>query len=30
MAKHIKTGDVVMVIAGADKGRTGRVMRVSR
>ena len=28
MARHIKTGDVVMVIAGADKGRTGRVMRV--
>ena len=28
MARHIKSGDVVMVIAGADKGRTGRVMRV--
>jgi len=28
MARHIKTGDVVMVITGADKGRTGRVMRV--
>ena len=28
MARHIKTGDTVMVIAGADKGRTGRVLRV--
>ena len=28
MARHIKTGDVVMVISGADKGRTGRVLRV--
>ena len=28
MARHIKSGDVVMVIAGADKGRTGRVLRV--
>ena len=28
MARHIKSGDMVMVIAGADKGRTGRVLRV--
>lgn len=28
MARHIKTGDQVMVIAGADKGKTGRVLRV--
>jgi large subunit ribosomal protein L24 len=28
MARHIKTGDTVIVIAGSDKGRTGRVMRV--
>lgn len=28
MARHIKTGDVVMVVTGADKGRTGRVLRV--
>jgi large subunit ribosomal protein L24 len=28
MARHIKSGDQVMVIAGADKGRTGRVLRV--
>jgi large subunit ribosomal protein L24 len=28
MARHIKTGDTVMVITGADKGRTGRVLRV--
>src|SRR5687768_5625862 len=28
MARHIKTGDVVVVIAGADKGRTGKVLRV--
>jgi large subunit ribosomal protein L24 len=28
MARHIKSGDVVMVISGADKGRTGRVLRV--
>ena len=28
MARHIKTGDMVMVVAGADKGRTGRVLRV--
>ena len=28
MARHIKTGDTVMVIAGADKGKTGRVLRI--
>lgn len=28
MARHIKTGDTVVVIAGADKGKTGRVLRV--
>ncbi len=28
MARHIKSGDQVMVIAGADKGKTGRVLRV--
>lgn len=28
MKSRIKTGDVVMVIAGADKGKTGRVLRV--
>ena len=28
MARHIKAGDVVVVVAGADKGRTGRVLRV--
>jgi large subunit ribosomal protein L24 len=28
MARHIKSGDTVMVIAGADKGKTGRVLRV--
>lgn len=28
MARHIKTGDQVMVIAGRDKGRTGRVLRI--
>jgi large subunit ribosomal protein L24 len=28
MARHIKTGDTVMVIAGADKGTTGKVLRV--
>src|SRR5678810_425065 len=26
MARHIKTGDTVMVITGADKGRTDRVV----
>ena len=28
MPRHIKSGDMVMVITGADKGRTGRVLRV--
>jgi large subunit ribosomal protein L24 len=28
MARRIKTGDTVMVIAGADKGKTGRVLKV--
>jgi large subunit ribosomal protein L24 len=28
MARHIKRGDTVMVIAGSDKGRTGKVLRV--
>src|SRR5919205_2947075 len=28
MARHIKNGDQVMVIAGADKGKVGRVLRV--
>jgi large subunit ribosomal protein L24 len=28
MARHIKTGDMVMVITGADKGKTGRVLRI--
>jgi large subunit ribosomal protein L24 len=28
MRPRIKSGDVVMVIAGADKGKTGRVLRV--
>jgi large subunit ribosomal protein L24 len=28
MARHIKSGDTVMVITGADKGKTGRVLRV--
>lgn len=28
MARHIKSGDTVMIIAGADKGKTGRVLRV--
>jgi large subunit ribosomal protein L24 len=28
MARHIKSGDMVMVIAGADRGRTGKVLRV--
>ena len=28
MARNIKTGDMVMVIAGADKGKTGRVLRI--
>jgi large subunit ribosomal protein L24 len=28
MARNIKSGDTVMVIAGADKGKTGRVLKV--
>jgi large subunit ribosomal protein L24 len=28
MARHIKSGDTVMVITGADKGKTGRVLRI--
>jgi large subunit ribosomal protein L24 len=28
MARHIKKGDTVVVIAGADKGKTGEVLRV--
>jgi len=28
MARHIKSGDMVMVVTGADRGRTGRVLRV--
>lgn len=28
MARHIKKGDMVMVITGNDKGRSGEVMRV--
>ena len=28
MARHIKTGDTVVVIAGADKNKTGKVLRV--
>jgi large subunit ribosomal protein L24 len=28
MARHIKRGDTVIVIAGSDKGRTGKVLRV--
>jgi large subunit ribosomal protein L24 len=28
MARHIKSGDQVMVITGADKGKIGRVLRV--
>ncbi len=28
MARHIKTGDQVMVITGADKGKVGRVLRI--
>jgi large subunit ribosomal protein L24 len=28
MARNIKTGDQVMVIAGAAKGKTGRVLRI--
>ncbi|MER3486280.1 MAG: 50S ribosomal protein L24, partial [Chloroflexota bacterium] len=25
---HVRTGDTVMVIAGKDRGKTGRIMRV--
>jgi large subunit ribosomal protein L24 len=28
MARHIKSGDTVMVIAGSDKGKAGKVLRV--
>ena len=28
MARHIRSGDTVMVISGAEKGRTGRVLKV--
>jgi len=28
MARHIKTGDQVMVIAGSDKGRVGKVLKI--
>ena len=28
MARHIKAGDTVVIITGADKGKTGRVLRV--
>jgi len=28
MARHIKSGDTVMVIAGADKGKVGKVLRI--
>ena len=28
MPRHIKSGDQVIVIAGADKGKTGRVLRI--
>ena len=28
MARHIKTGDTVIVIAGADKNKTGKVLRI--
>jgi large subunit ribosomal protein L24 len=28
MARHIRSGDQVMVIAGADKGKVGRVLRI--
>lgn len=28
MAKHVKKGDVVVVITGNDKGKTGEVLRV--
>jgi large subunit ribosomal protein L24 len=28
MARHIKSGDQVVVITGADRGKTGRVLRI--
>lgn len=28
MARHIKKGDTVIVVAGADKGKTGKVLRI--
>ena len=28
MARHIKSGDQVIIIAGADKGKVGKVLRV--
>ena len=28
MARHVKQGDLVQVIAGNDRGRTGRVLRI--
>jgi large subunit ribosomal protein L24 len=28
MARHIRTGDTVVIIAGRDKGKTGRILRV--
>ena len=28
MARHIRTGDQVVIITGRDKGKTGRVLRV--
>jgi large subunit ribosomal protein L24 len=28
MARHIKTGDSVMVISGGDRGKVGRVLRI--
>src|SRR5438309_10832350 len=28
MARHIKSGDTVMVVTGADRGKTGKVLRV--
>src|SRR3954453_2826820 len=28
MARHIKTGDTVIVVTGSDKGRTGKVLRI--
>jgi large subunit ribosomal protein L24 len=28
MARHIKSGDQVVVIAGADRGKVGRVLRI--